>query len=174
MRDMVWAAIVDWYRECPIPPSEREVEQKLLEVYAVYERKVRPQDAGNTLDDEGRGLSAFREKWAYAMRQWDTKVAAAAARDAHSPFNDPQIERPQQTAAIRTVDFITLLSEEVEEEPDYIEPDFAGPGNFVLIAGPPKAQKSFLLQEMLVAAATGGPFLAGLFRAPRPLRVRTR
>lgn len=78
MRDMVWAAIVDWYRECPIPPSEREVEQKLLEVYALYERKVRPQEAGNTLEGEGRGLSAFREKWAYAMRQWDTKVAAAA------------------------------------------------------------------------------------------------
>src|SRR5690606_23599783 len=78
MRDMVWAAIVDWYRECPIPPSEREVEQKLLEVYAVYERKVRPREAGNTLENEGRGLSAFLERWAYAMRQWDTKVAAAA------------------------------------------------------------------------------------------------
>src|SRR5690606_22252832 len=78
MRDVVWAAIVDWYRECPIAPSEREVEQKLLEVYAIYERKVRPQDAGNTLDNEGRGLSAFREKWGYAMRQWETKVAAAA------------------------------------------------------------------------------------------------
>jgi hypothetical protein len=57
------------------------------------------------------------------------------------------------------------------EEPDYIEPDFAGPGGFVLIAGPPKAQKSFLLQEMLVASATGGKFLAGKFSAPRPLRV---
>src|SRR5690606_29591795 len=85
MRDMVWAAIVDWYRECPIPPSEREVEQKLLEVYAVYERKVRPQEAGNTLEDEGRGLSAFREKWAYAMRQWDTKVAAAAKQESAPP-----------------------------------------------------------------------------------------
>lgn len=171
MRDMVWAAIVDWYRECPIRPTAPEVEQKLLEVYAVYERKVRPQEAGNTLEGEGRGLSAFREKWAYAMRQWDTKVAAAAARDAHSLFYDLQIERPQQSAAIRTVDFVTLLNEVVEDEPDYITPDFAGPGNFVLIAGPPKAQKSFLLQEMLVAAATGGPFLAGLFRAPRPLKV---
>lgn len=78
MRDMIWAAIVAWYRECPIPPSDRETEQKLLEVYSVYERKVRPQTAGNTLDDEGRGLAAFRDKWAYAMRQWDSKVAAAA------------------------------------------------------------------------------------------------
>ncbi|WP_347264740.1 DUF3987 domain-containing protein [Nitrobacter sp.] len=78
MRDMIWAAIVDWYRECPIPPSSREVEEKLLEVFAIYERKVRPQDADNTLDDEGRGLAAFRDKWTYAMRQWDNKVAAAA------------------------------------------------------------------------------------------------
>lgn len=78
MRDMIWAAIIDWYRECPIPPTEREVEDKLLEVFAIYERKVRPQAAGSTLDGEGRGLSAFRDKWAYAMRQWDTKVAAAA------------------------------------------------------------------------------------------------
>src|SRR5690606_16104112 len=85
MRDMVWAAIVDWYRECPIPPSEREVEQKLLEVYALYERKVRPQEAGNTLEGEGRGLSAFREKWAYAMRQWDSKVAAAAKQESAPP-----------------------------------------------------------------------------------------
>jgi hypothetical protein len=44
----------------------------------------------------------------------------------------------------------------VLEEPDYIEPGFAGPGGFVLIAGPPKAQKSFLLQGAAVAAATGG------------------
>lgn len=78
MRDMIWAAIVDWHRECPIAPSKAEVERKLAEVYAVYERKVRPQAAGNTLDDEGRGLSAFRAKWAYAMRQWDSRVVAAA------------------------------------------------------------------------------------------------
>ena len=81
MRDMIWAAIIDWYRECPIPPSDRESEEKLLEVFAIYERKVRPQAAGSTLDDEGRGLSAFRDKWAYAMRQWDTKVAAAAKEE---------------------------------------------------------------------------------------------
>ena len=79
MRDMIWAAIVDWYGDCPIPPSTREIERKMLEVYAVYERKVRPQDPTRSLEDEGRGLSAFREKWAYAMRQWDTKVAAAKA-----------------------------------------------------------------------------------------------
>ena len=76
-----------------------------------------------------------------------------------------------KTKKIQTTDFMTLYTEEVVEEPDYIEPNFAGPGNFVLIAGPPKAQKSFLLQEMLVAAATGGSFLANTFTCPKPVRI---
>jgi hypothetical protein len=76
-----------------------------------------------------------------------------------------------QDKKIRTVRFRTLLEETVTEEPNYIEPNFAGPGQFVVIAGPPKAQKSFLLQEMLVACATGGSFLMNTFKAPRPLRV---
>lgn len=99
MRDMVWAAIVDWYRECPIPPTAPEVEQKLLEVYAVYERKVRPQGAGSTLDDEGRGLSAFRDKWAYAIRQWDTKVAAAAKQEVVQPASNECIATVRHDAA---------------------------------------------------------------------------
>lgn len=99
MRDMVWAAIVDWYRECPIPPTAPEVEQKLLEVYAVYERKVRPQDAGNTLENEGRGLSAFRDKWAYAMRQWDIKVAVAAKQEVVQPASNECIATVRHDAA---------------------------------------------------------------------------
>jgi hypothetical protein len=59
----------------------------------------------------------------------------------------------------------------VTEEPDYIEPNFAGPGQFILIAGPPKAQKSLLLQEMLVSCAIGAPFLLNTFTVTRPLRV---
>jgi hypothetical protein len=77
----------------------------------------------------------------------------------------------RQDGAIKTTDFMTLLTEDVIEEPDYIEPGFAGPGMFVLIAGPPKAQKSFLLQEMLVSAAIGGSFLMDTFTCARPLRV---
>lgn len=73
--------------------------------------------------------------------------------------------------SIRTVDFLTLLEEDVVEEPDYIEPNFAGPGQFVLIAGPPKAQKSLLLQEMLVSGAIGAPFLLNTFTVARPLRT---
>lgn len=78
MRDVIWATVVDWHRDCPIPPTDHESERKMLDTYAAYERKVRAQDPSKTLEDEGRGLAAFRTKWAYAMRQWDGKVAEAA------------------------------------------------------------------------------------------------
>ena len=78
---------------------------------------------------------------------------------------------PPADKEIKTVSFLTLLEEEVIEEPDYIEPNFAGPGQFILIAGPPKAQKSLLLQEMLVSCAIGATFLLNTFTVARPLRV---
>ena len=43
MRDLIWAAVVDWRRECPIKPSEREILAKEAEKYQVYERHVSPQ-----------------------------------------------------------------------------------------------------------------------------------
>ncbi len=73
--------------------------------------------------------------------------------------------------AIGVLSFVDLLEDEEQDAPDYIDPDFLGPGNFCLIAGPPKAQKSFLLTEMLVACATGGRFLGDQFRVSKPLRV---
>lgn len=79
-------------------------------------------------------------------------------------------QQPIQTK-IRTSSFLDLLNDSTPEEPDYIEPNFLGPGMFGLIAGPPKAQKSFLLTEMLVACATGSTFLSGRFTVPRPLKV---
>lgn len=76
-----------------------------------------------------------------------------------------------QDKKIKTANFRALFEEPDTPEQNYIEPNFAGPGQFVVIAGPPKAQKSFVLQEMLVACATGTSFLANTFTVPRPLRV---
>jgi hypothetical protein len=72
---------------------------------------------------------------------------------------------------IKTASFLELLDDNEPDPPEYIEPNFLGPGNFGLIAGPPKSQKSFLLTEMLVACATGGSFLGGAFTVPKPLKV---
>src|SRR5690606_19697712 len=88
----------------------------------------------------GRGEEEFREKCHYTLRRlvsgqlpglrslediiqtWERKRSARAA------FTPQVVSLP--SAPIQTVDFMTLMTEEVEEEPDYIEPGFAGPGNF--------------------------------------------
>jgi hypothetical protein len=75
MRDLIWAAVINWYRECPIPPTEPESQAKMREVYSVYERKVKsrlagPEPAAALLEREGRGPSLFADKWRRAMGKW--------------------------------------------------------------------------------------------------------
>lgn len=102
-----------------------------------------------------------------------TTIPDWATERSHEGDHDHVLRQaaPITDKTIKTVSFQTLLDEDVVEEPDYIEPDFAGPGQFVLIAGPPKAQKSLLLQEMLVSCALGEPFLLNTLTVARPLRV---
>lgn len=107
----------------------------------------------------------------WLCEQIGVKLEAMGWQEGQSSSSAPIPPPARQDGAIKTTDFMTLLTEDVVEEPDYIEPGFAGPGMFVLIAGPPKAQKSFLLQEMLVSAAVGGSFLMDTFTCARPLRV---
>jgi hypothetical protein len=116
------------------------------------------------LPDIGSVATAYKEK--QEKRAGGQKTEQKKEQKADT---DPQPEA--QPAGIKAVSFLSLLQDNTPEEPDYIEPNFLGPGNFGLIAGPPKAQKSFLLTEMLVACATGTPFLSGAFTVPRPLRV---
>jgi hypothetical protein len=84
MRDLVWAAVVNWHRECPIEPSRPESIKRMDEAYAGYLRNTKSRLPGTEsteikLEQEGRGYSAFQDKWHYAMRQWAGDVARAAA-----------------------------------------------------------------------------------------------
>ena len=86
MTELVWGAVVDWYRECPIKPSDTEQQAKEREKYLIYEAQVSPRvyepslTKGQMLDREGRGAALFHVKWSYAMRLWDTKVAEEAKK----------------------------------------------------------------------------------------------
>lgn len=168
MARLIWARLVQLKREAPMI-SKGELEEALADAWAVYERTTATRLGGDNaagLEREGRGLTVFRDKWWRACKKWDDEIAEEAAKDAPKP----EAAAPVQSGPLQLFDFATLFLEDVEEEPDYVEPDLIGPGGFMLLAGPPKAQKSFLLQDFLVACATGGRFLDH-FHAPRPLRV---
>lgn len=186
MRDTVLACLIEYVGENGAAPSAQELFDA---AWPQYERHV-------DLSRAGRGPEEFAEKCRYTVQRFERgelrgletldravevaqrkRAAADGARSAGAPPRQQDVHHTSGAAGaviaapIATVDFMTLYTEEVVDEPDYIEPGFAGPGSFVLVAGPPKAQKSFLLQEMLVAAATGGHFLLNTFQVPRPLRV---
>jgi hypothetical protein len=99
MRDLVWAAVVNWYRECPIEPTRPESIKRMDDAYASYLRNTKSRLSGEQpnevkLEQEGRGYSAFQDKWHYAMRQWGGDVARAAAV--------PQKENRQNLSEERT------------------------------------------------------------------------
>jgi hypothetical protein len=83
MRDLIWAAVVNWYLECPITPSDAESQTRAREVWAIYERKNKTRLPGDNvagLEREGRGPTLFAEKWRRAMGKWSTDIAAASTR----------------------------------------------------------------------------------------------
>jgi len=100
MTRLIWAAVLDLYRDAPIPPGQMESEAALQAAFTNYERHVKSRivEPGTLnavlLEREGRGLSMFKHKWANAMAQWDGKVSAAAKVEKPSrPF---EVEPPQE------------------------------------------------------------------------------
>lgn len=103
--------------------------------------------------------------------KWDAADCVAEGGDAAGVVRGAQPIAAKPRPKIRTFNFAALATEEFHEEPDYLSPDLAGPGTFLLIAGPPKAQKSWLVQDINIALATGGACLGGMMSAPKALKV---
>ena len=87
---IVFARLVSLYRESPIMPSKERLQDELRDAFNVYARnsKSRIHEPGTPnavlLEREGRGHTEFTAKWNYLLKQWDTKVADAAAQPAPS------------------------------------------------------------------------------------------
>lgn len=102
MTRMVFKAVLEMYRDCPIIPSEKEQSIALEIGFKAYVSAVDPRlnEEGQTkeglLEQEGRGISLYRKKWQAAIRQWDEKISTEAARPfvkeepkKIDPFSDP-------------------------------------------------------------------------------------
>jgi hypothetical protein len=81
---MIWARVVDEYRQCPIKPGPTEQENFMKDLFMKYDRAVRSRivERGTPnhilLEREGRGITMFRQKWKAAFDQWEDKVAKHA------------------------------------------------------------------------------------------------
>ena len=91
MRDVVWRVVLEWYRECPIKPPETQWKVQAEDAYRIYERRVKSRlggaDKTELLEREGRGLTAFWEKWRREMAKWGSPKMVEEAAKA-SPKSD--------------------------------------------------------------------------------------
>ena len=180
MRDTVMAVLVELIGTTGAVPNEQELFDAAWPQYSAHVDLSRPgrgqaemaRKVQSTLRRFNRGQLRTLPDLDAAVEQWRSK-ALRREQEKTRPyrFSNDAANAGVSTAKIRTASFLDLLNDLTPEEPDYIEPSFLGQGNFCLIAGPPKAQKSFLLTEILVACATGGTFLSGRYSVPRPLKV---
>lgn len=97
MAKVVWAAVVDAKRDCPITLSKADSTALMMEAFANYERHTRNRlnipgfSNAELLEREGRGISLFMDKWEAAVDQWHDKVAVAAeVPKLTRPFDEPE------------------------------------------------------------------------------------
>jgi len=177
MRDTILAVLIEFIGQNGAVPNEQELFDAAWPQYEAHVDLSRP---GRNRGEMARKIASTLRRFERGQLRALPDMDAAAARYAEKQKAERKTTTVEEHIAaqatkpkpkIRTTNFIELISDTTPEEPDYIEPNFLGAGNFCLIAGPPKAQKSFLLTEMLVACATGTSFLGGRYTVPRPLKV---
>ena len=90
MTRLIWAKVVDMYRESPIPLGTEASVEQMRDAFGQYEQnaKSRIREPGTPnhilLERENRGIGLFQSKWQIAMKQWDTRVREAASRPSPS------------------------------------------------------------------------------------------
>jgi Protein of unknown function (DUF3987)/Bifunctional DNA primase/polymerase, N-terminal len=111
-RRIVWRAVVELYRDSPIPPSQSIQEEAFAAAFQRYltdnKTRLSPRDGLDNaalLDLEGRGITDFRRKWHYAMKKWDKEVRAAAETPLAEPEKKPFVESVEgQEVSVTTVE----------------------------------------------------------------------
>ncbi len=177
MRDLIWGAVVDWYRECPIKPGEAAQRAKATEKYLIYESLVisRLSDPAKTktqlLEQEGRGPTEFWTKWQAAMKHWEGKVCEEAAKPGPKPegpkyrdYSDEFAKRPRRGAEQQAKADPTKLSrlaaldiDQIKNMPDpvWLVEKMVIEQALGFIYGRPGCLKTFIALDLALSYATG-------------------
>jgi hypothetical protein len=148
MANLIWARLIDLYRECPIPPPESEA----ADAFAAYERntKTRLDGVANAdgLEREGRGLSEFLRKWRKALEKWQTDIAAEAGQ--------PKPEKPNEPTGKANILPFTVWDDVAEEQiplRPWLVPGLLIRQHVTLLVAPGAAGKSLFTLQVGMAAA---------------------
>jgi len=182
MSRMIFRAVLEMYRECPIIPSESEQRDALKRCFEEYVEIVesRIREPGTEkhvlLNREGRGIDLFKQKWRSTMRQWDHKISEEAGRPwtppepPHRPENaspassddmdgkdDPARSFSVSDPAAAANIFTLLRTSAIMEMPDpeYLINNLIPSESFGFVIGVPGCLKSFITLDMSLSIASG-------------------
>jgi RecA-family ATPase len=178
----VWGAVVDLYRESPIPPPEAVQVAEIARIWANYELTTKsrlsgPQYAGKSkaelLELEGRGITELRQKWTYAMKRWDTKVKEAAAEARPSPPAAADAASDAGQASDEQPPALIQASSWRGDPParDWVVEDWIVAGAVNSLYGDGGLGKTLLAQQLAYAVSVGGSWLGLPTRRGRVLGV---
>jgi len=180
MHRMVFAAVVNAYRDCPILPDPGEQQRLMRECFKLFELRVKSRihEPGTPnhilLEREGRGLTLFAQKWREAIAQWDEKIARAASdppqKKAEAPLSGNPGENPSPfdagfsgnaiTVADPEADVYQLLSiRDIMNMPDpvYLVDDLIMERALGFLFAAPGLGKTFVAKSLALSIATGRP-----------------
>lgn len=173
MRDLIWAAVVNWYLECPIPPSEAVSSAKMREVWAVYERKAKTRFSGDNADGlerEGRGASLFSEKWKRAIGKWSTDIAEASKRPLGKDEWQEAVKPERPAASIPLRSAFPIIEADIPTR-DWVIPGLLLKRYLSVLVAPPGSGKSLLTLQLAIATATALQWGGWTVRAPKKVMV---
>jgi AAA domain/Bifunctional DNA primase/polymerase, N-terminal len=171
MAKLVWACVLDLYRQNPIMPSEDENRRAMRDAFSRYESSVQSRITESQtpnhilLEREGRGISEFQRKWAYAMRQWDGNIAMEASKPRQHQTQPTVVKFDSATGEVIEEDFassspslyklIDIPTLDSMPDPVWLIDNILLEQSFGLLYAMPGAGKSFLAIGMALAIATG-------------------
>lgn len=174
MARLVWAAVVDLYRESPIMPSPEVLTERMREAFTRYERNVKSRipEPGTPnhilLEKEGRGITAFADKWKSALKQWEGKVRESSA---HLPrykemFAAPVKFNPETGEILEEVlsepeanifEILDIGQIRALPDPRWLVDGLLIENSLGFIYGPPGSGKSFVAIDICLHIATAQP-----------------
>lgn len=167
MAKVVWGAMVDFRRDTDGVPSEQDRTTRRADAFAAYARNVKPRIDGpgspeDRLEREGRGWSAFCQKWAYAFAKWDGKVSRDAAerpRQRAQQPPSPAPETPPREEAPAPGPFRASELTGKAPERDWLVQDWIAAGVVNSLYGAGGVGKTLIAQQLAYCLAIGAPFI---------------
>lgn len=175
MARMIWARMISLYEDAPII-SKADLEIEARRAFSDYERTTATRLAGCTnaegLEREGRGWTAFIERWRNAADKWDGEIAQAAKDNETRRRDNPQPSAPAaavpaaqrfnadtrpEAPATGTFELLNVRQIKTLPDPNWLVKGLVTDNGLGFIFGPPGCGKSFIAIGMALSVACGLP-----------------